>query len=617
MHTIDLSKRQMDILNILKDEDTISSTQLANVLKVSSRTIRNEINEINRLLRRSCIEMKKGSGYKLVDFSVFDCIEYKKDENRNLLILRKLLNEKSLDFYDLADEMYISEAKLNKDVQSINTIIASRNSEVRIERKNNELFLSGDETAQRQVCTYLLMNELDEYNFELENYENFFEEFSLDSIKRLVLDFNDRNGVLMKDMEVVSFVMHVSIMVDRVLQNNEVIIPDGVSIDEHYLNLAKLFYEDLKQVVDIDMPENEMRYLATLFSGKTSTFYGQNLKPIQDFVISLVDEIKLQYEIDLTSDDQFIHNLQLHLFSLKNRLDNKTFLSNPLIHDIKKHFPVTYDISVFIGMKIQECFKVAMQESEIGFITLHLMGAIERINALDKVQLIVVSPLGESANSYIRKQLTRIRDVQINILAILSIFEIDKIDALHPDLVVSFIPLTKKLNCPVYICDGLLSQNDLDKIYRMIQTSKNNVDLHAFFDEDLFFNHCNFDSKESAIRFICKELQKKNYVDETYVDLVLKREEIAPTAYGNYFAIPHPIEKKAHKNKIAVMLLNQPIVWNDQKVRIIFLFSLSKRRDEAFNQLFKKLVSLLDDVNKVKLLLKSEDLKEFLEAFDL
>ena len=49
--------------------------------------------------------------------------------------------------------------------------------------------------------------------------------------------------------------------------------------------------------------------------------------------------------------------------------------------------------------------------------------------------------------------------------------------------------------------------------------------------------------KMSYFLILCEQLCKKGYAKQDYLEKVLKREQIAPTAYGNLFAIPHPIEK--------------------------------------------------------------------------
>lgn len=53
----------------------------------------------------------------------------------------------------------------------MNEIIQKRNSSIKICRQQNQLYLNGTETEKRQITTYFLMNELNQYNFNLFNVQ--------------------------------------------------------------------------------------------------------------------------------------------------------------------------------------------------------------------------------------------------------------------------------------------------------------------------------------------------------------------------------------------------------------------------------------------------------------
>lgn len=56
----------------------------------------------------------------------------------------------------------------------MNEIIQKRNSSIKICRQQNQLYLNGTETEKRQITTYFLMNELNQYNFNLSMYQSLF-----------------------------------------------------------------------------------------------------------------------------------------------------------------------------------------------------------------------------------------------------------------------------------------------------------------------------------------------------------------------------------------------------------------------------------------------------------
>ena len=157
-------------------------------------------------------------------------------------------------------------------------------------------------------------------------------------------------------------------------------------------------------------------------------------------------------------------------------------------------------------------------------------------------------------------------------------------------------------------------EEDIENIYNILKgnhTFKKNV----FFEKELFHIYNDIENKEDVIHRLCESLYYKGYVDQQYEGLVLAREQIAPTAYGSMFAIPHAVKKAGFATRIAVALLDKPIDWNQQKVRLVFLFCLTKERNEEFDLLFEKLVGLLDESKKVRELLKCKKYEEFLELF--
>ena len=212
---IELTKRQLEIVNIIKKERIVSSSKIGQMLNVSSKTIRNEINEINSKCKSSYIVSEKGSGYKINSNLQVQINDEDSQLNRNFLILRDLLSKEEIDLYELAESLFISESTLLKSIQMLNEIIRKRNPNIQIQRNHNMLKLNGSEEERRQVSTYFLMHELEEYNFDLKNYADFFSLFDLNILKELILEFNKEYHIKMKDVEVLSFVMHVAVMIDR------------------------------------------------------------------------------------------------------------------------------------------------------------------------------------------------------------------------------------------------------------------------------------------------------------------------------------------------------------------------------------------------------------------
>lgn len=612
--------RQLKLLQSFHPKETLTASQLAKELKVSERTIRNEIKTISQSYP-SLILSIKSKGYQLNEKSPH--LQLLEEEGgmskrtRYLHIIKQILSQKECDYYQLAEELYISESTLDKQLFSINQIIERRNPEMQIKRKNNKLYIDGDEKTHRQIYTYLMNHEMDQYNFNLSNYTDFFYSCDINELKSYFLSFCEQHHLKLRDFEIISFILHIAIMLERVNKGNEITSIDGYRPSEEADQLTQDFYQGLSQRFSVTLSDMELRYLSCLFSGKISDIQDTKVQEYRGFIEELLHDIYLTYDLDLHQDQEFQENLLIHLLGLDSRIRTKSYLSNPLIKDIKLHFPLLYDISVYIAMKIQEKEQATLLEDEIGYLTLHLMNAVEKIQKNTYRKVVIINPISQAAVSFLKQRLIKSSELTIEISATLSIFDIEKIKEYHPDMVISFLPISEAINIPLYVCHGFPKDEDMKRIVQLLKQRKQEVqiDICSFFHEELFFTNVDATSKENAIHFLCEKLLSQGYCDEHYEEKVLAREKIAPTAYGNYFAIPHPIEKCAFRNAVAICILKQPIHWNNRKIRLIFLFSLSAEKDTAFDNLFQMLVSLLNDVGRVKQLVKEDHFHAFLQLF--
>lgn len=608
-----LIQRHKEIIKLLQQYEILSSKKLAELLHVSSKTIRNDIQHINSLYLKECIVSIKGSGYSLVkDFDGNIENNSYQQQSIQFCVLKALLDHQSINFYDLADQLYISEANLQKNIQLLNQVIQKRNPHVHIQRNKNYLFIDGNEQDKRQITTYFLINELNQYNLDISQYQSFVQGVNIEQLQDYIIHFNQEHQLQLRDLEILSLVVHVSLMLERILQGNE--IADNSEFMKHDLNdITMDFCHGLKAVYQVEFNERELNYVSTLFDGKIPLIESDEIEDMKQFIDEMIAEVLEVYDVDLSEDEKFIDSILIHLLGLKNRIKNNTFLSNPLINDIKKNYPIVYDMSVFMAMKMQEKFQAPLYEEEIGYITFHLMGSIERLHASSCKKIVILYPFGRAGHTYLKKTLSYIHDLSIEICDILSIFDYEKIKQYQPDLIVSFFHIQEQLDYPIYVCHHLLTDEDVEGIYHMLKRKKRSSSI--FFDKKLFFPSCSFQNKEEVIHFLCQQLYDRGYVNQDYENLVLSREAVAPTAYGNWFAIPHAVKKEAKANKIVICLLNEPIIWNQQKVKLVFLFCLSKERSQEFEEVFERLVGLLDEVSKVKKLLKAKSFDEFMEYF--
>ncbi len=84
--------------------------------------------------------------------------------------------------------------------------------------------------------------------------------------------------------------------------------------------------------------------------------------------------------------------------------------------------------------------------------------------------------------------------------------------------------------------------------------------------------NCSETDKETVIKTVGGMLVESGYVNEAYIDGMLKREESFSTFMGAGLAIPHGVEqakKEVVTSGIAVMIFPDGILWGDEKAHVV------------------------------------------------
>ncbi len=606
---IEISKRQAKIIELLISADQpLTAQTLSQACRVSEKTIRNDVQQLNQLYGQPVIESKAGAGFFLG--SAYQQLSTKKVVNQPNLeydLLTHIIDHEMVDYYETAEQFYISESTLDLMIKRLNRIIATDDEAV-IKRKQNKLYVDGSEDVRRMLFTRFLAQEIKSNRVDLIKYEEYFDFFEFQKLLKLVVHFLQSHEMVMNDFATISFVLHVAVIMDRLMKGS-------ISHSKDFLTISRLspaalsLIDEIEKEFDLKIPNEEYPYFHYLVSEDTKDQL-LNFKEMKEIVYSLLSKINEQFYIDFFKDEKILDNLSNHLVALHARSRDKQYFSNTLTEEIKRTYPFIYNVSVYAASYIQKKLEITFPDYEITYIALHFLAASENIsNKLEK-NVLIISPFGERGNQIVINQLRKLNDFN---------FKIDVINALISpcfsedayDLILSTKPIST-IHTPVIQYQLTLSPEDLRKITDVLQTTLNTLVLKDYVRPALFFADQTFKTATECILFMCQQLALEGCVDEDYYDLVLAREALSSTSFGNY-AIPHAIERTAKENSIAICLFDRPIQWGENKVRMALLLAFKEERTNDFGQLFEELVQLLADDAFVKKLSKSKTLSEFLQ----
>ncbi|MEZ0482181.1 PTS mannitol transporter subunit IICBA [Planococcus sp. SSTMD024] len=134
--------------------------------------------------------------------------------------------------------------------------------------------------------------------------------------------------------------------------------------------------------------------------------------------------------------------------------------------------------------------------------------------------------------------------------------------------------------------------------------------------EDNIFINQRFRTKEEAIRFAGDALVKAGYVEPSYVDEMIKREEITTTYMGNDVAIPHGTEeakKAVLRSGFTVVQVPDGVDFDGEKAKLIFAIA---GKDGTHLEILSGIAVICAEQSNVDELVAAKSPKELLDILN-
>lgn len=345
--------------------------------------------------------------------------------------------------------------------------------------------------------------------------------------------------------------------------------------------------------------------------------YDNKLVEFVDKLLSVIGNI---LDVDLASDKKVKESLIVHLRPTIFRLRYGNPQNNVLVDFIKKEYKQVFRASWAISILFEEYYNVQITEDEIGYIVLYIQAAIERKKRQYKVVILTNSNMGHTqlVKEKIKKVIPEIVE-----LSFVSTHDFKLCDYDDVDIIVSYKEMKQK-DKRIIVIPNILSENGmfalrnhLDMIHSKVQESENpfSPECCLLFSPELIFIHLKVKTKEELLKKMCDVMKEKGVVTEDFFDTVMERESKTTTAIGNGISLPHGSPAEVNESKVAIAILDEPIVWDNELVEMVFLlgFKMITKEEILRIQLFyKEYVSLIDTDEKIKML---KNMKSNIEVY--
>lgn len=122
-----------------------------------------------------------------------------------------------------------------------------------------------------------------------------------------------------------------------------------------------------------------------------------------------------------------------------------------------------------------------------------------------------------------------------------------------------------------------------------------------------------FDSKYDAIKMAGELLLAGGYVNEHYIEEMVKREDLSTTYIGNDIAIPHGTESAKNdvlESGISVIQVPEGVDFNGDKARVVFGIA---GKDNTHLEILANIAVFCSDMDNVEKLVKAQTKEEIMD----
>ncbi|MBL1223984.1 BglG family transcription antiterminator [Enterococcus sp. BWR-S5] len=624
--------KQKEIIAFLtkNHERWVTAGQLSDYCGCTTRTIRNHIAKMNQEVEN--LIQASNQGYQINPTIQLSALSNENEERKSRIFLELLKGSaEGVDIFDLSERLFISESTLKSDIQQLKLEITDKAIQIIIEQ--NRIKLSGPERSKRRYMISLLYNESDLQEQLKQTIQEMIGYISLEQLQQTILAVLRKENIRINQYSLNNIVLHYAISIERIRQGHI------IKRNKEYVNLverkeyqlAEEIAEMLAGDYEIHFSQAELEQLSLLFIGmqneelankedeKLAEFVDQR---IIETLHSVLAKVEKTYLIKL-DDSEFFNKLAIHVQSLYYRSHYETFTRNSSLLDLKTGYPLTYDLSVYISSLLQDELDIWFNDDEISFIALHIGSFLEtRKQHQDTITALLV------VNDYhdLKEQLEKKINQDFGTAIRLTIGERERMNReLYDILLTTDRQLASQYEGAVFIHPFLTEKDSkrIEKRLSALKAKKEKERMYRYIDQfisrELYFNQ--IDPSELTPQEIREQINQRmvdyHYVNQGFSQKVEKREQMSPTSFPSGIAVPHSVEVDALKSGVAIMTLQDTIVWSTYAIKLVGMVAINKEEAAEFNEFFERFIEIVSEPINTRQLSLTEDYDEFISKLKL
>lgn len=604
------NQRLAQLFAALQNE-TMPQDELARRFSVSTRTVRADITALNALLEQHGAQfvLVRGAGYhlKIDDAARFTQLQVDRvaplrvprtsQERVRYLLARFLTAAWSLKLEDLAEEWFVSRATLQSDMAEVREWLTRYHLNIETKpRYGMKLF--GSETAIRTCLTDLLW-QIDQQTPDSPLLaQEVLHSGMLAQLEPLLQHCFTQYAIRLSDEGERYLHIYCAVAVRRISEGFPLNDPGAEEVGEEVCAAAHAVVNLLRPLVGKAIAQAEENWLRVNIAARQiqtlapSTINADDADALVEY---LLNYINTHYNYRLQQDEQLRADLLTHIKTMITRVRYQIHLPNPLLSNIKQHYPMAYDVTLAAVSSWGKYTPYSISENEIGFLVLHIGVGLERhydVGYQRHPQVLLVCDSGNSTLRMIEALLLR-RYPQLAVAARLSQRDYEMREQIDEDFVISTVRLSEK-NKPVVVMSPFPTEFQLEQLGKLVLVDRTRpCMLEKYFDAQHFMVLNQPITQSELFRLLCDQLQAEGYVDNDFYPSVEEREAIVSTLLGEGIALPHALGLLAKKTVVYTVLAPNGVSWGEETASVIFLLAISRNEYEEAIAIYDLFVTFL------------------------
>jgi transcriptional antiterminator/mannitol/fructose-specific phosphotransferase system IIA component (Ntr-type) len=487
-----LNKRMLFILEYLMENQGKGLLKnMVNIIQMSERTIRYDIDKINEFLLEKNIgkinKLSKGivvlenpenvKEYLLENFHEIFFLEY-----RDIFLTISILFSGKINISHICETFDLSRTTIKNDLKGIKKKLEEYNLKLEI-NTHKGLVLIGKEEDVRRMQLNILNKYFDfedthslEVKYISKLIEKNFKGIDFKSVSKFIDYVTENMEKIISDEAYLILKNYILIMVRRIQQNKIL----KTSLNENFLMTTEEYNAVLKAIPILEAVYNlkinnyEILKLTDYFLGSHSyntkmSFY-KNWIEIETIIKKIIDEFSEQIQLDLSKDEFLFDGLLNHIKPTIHRIRNKIELKNSIYSEVISEYPKLFTLTKKVFSNLEEFIGKEFSKEELAFLVIHFKGAIDR-NAYQKKEtrnILLVCGEGLGTSKLISQQLKENYDVNIlNTIPLNQLTKtIKKLDKTI-DLIVTTLKIKDiETDIPVILVKPILNNEELKRLDR-------------------------------------------------------------------------------------------------------------------------------------------------------